>query len=210
MARSGLRRPDDSGIPKICTGLSMFDIDPNQPSIIEIPGLLSLEECTVLIDKIETLGPVIAPINGLSGFEVRTDVRNNERVMFDDVAFASTLLQRISEHAAREVHGKSLVGVNERFRCYRYQPGMRFARHRDGAFMRSASEISCYSFLIYLNESFEGGETTFFSDYFSDPIGAIKPKTGHGLLFQHRLLHEGSIVNSGTKYVFRSDLMYRS
>jgi hypothetical protein len=30
------------------------------------------------------------------------------------------------------------------------------------------------------------------------------------LLFQHQLLHEGSEVTSGVKYVVRSDVMYRT
>jgi hypothetical protein len=39
------------------------------------------------------------------------------------------------------------------------------------------------------------------------PSGAAG--TGHALLFQHRLLHEGCPVRSGIKYVLRSDVMYR-
>jgi hypothetical protein len=38
---------------------------------------------------------------------------------------------------------------------------------------------------------------------------AIDPKPGRALLFQHFLLHEGSAVTRGVKYVMRSDVMYR-
>jgi len=82
---------------------------------------------------------------------------------------------------------------------------MRFAPHADGSFVRNEQEKSFYSFLVYLNEDFDGGETTFFTE----PEVSIKPQIGAGLLFQHPLLHEGSIVNSGTKYVARSDIMYK-
>ena len=47
----------------------------------------------------------------------------------------------------------------------------------------------------------------------SELIGAIAGLRdsirGWGLIFQHPLLHEGSEVTSGTKYVARTDLMYR-
>ena len=35
-------------------------------------------------------------------------------------------------------------------------------------------------------------------------------KTGSVLIFQHDILHEGSLLHEGTKYVVRSDIMYRS
>lgn len=183
----------------------MLDIDHKQAYIVKVPDLLSPEECQALISKIESLGPEVATINTRFGAAVRTEVRNNDRVMFDDEAFAQSLLDRVRGKAPKEIHGMKLVGVNERFRCYRYKPGMRFAPHMDGAFHRNESEQSCYSFLIYLNEDFEGGNTTFATE----PEVSIRPKTGMGLLFQHPIIHEGSVVTAGVKYVARTDLMYR-
>ena len=50
----------------------------------------------------------------------------------------------------------------------------------------------------------EGGETSFLE------LGeAIEPRTGNALLFQHPLLHEGSVLRAGLKYVLRTDVMYR-
>ena len=98
-----------------------------------------------------------------------------------------------------------VVGANERFRCYRYKRGMRFAMHSDGAFYRSEREQSWYTLMVYLNEEFEGGNTTFFVE----PEVSIRPRTGMALLFQHPIVHEGSEVTSGVKYVVRTDLMYR-
>jgi hypothetical protein len=45
---------------------------------------------------------------------------------------------------------------------------------------------------------------------FLDLEKRIEPHAGMALLFQHRLLHEGSEVTSGVKYVVRSDVMYRT
>jgi len=183
----------------------MLDVDTDKPYIIKVQGVLSADECRALIARIDSLNPEIATINTFPGARVRTDVRNNERVIFDDHELASTLLARVSCRAPKTIHGMSLVGANERFRCYRYQPGMRFAPHSDGAFYRNDHEFSCYTFMVYLNAAFEGGNTTFFTV----PEVSIRPETGMGLLFQHPLLHEGAIVTSGVKYVVRTDLMYR-
>lgn len=183
----------------------MFNIDPNQPYILEVPDVLSPEECTQLIQRIEILKPEIATINTVTGTEVNPNVRNNDRVIFDDPELAKMLLARVGKKAPRQIHKMSLVGANERFRCYRYKPGMQFRTHADGSFYRDEYEQSCYSFLVYLNEDFTGGATTFVTD----PETAIQPKTGMGLLFQHPLMHEGSLVTSGVKYVARTDLMYR-
>ena len=183
----------------------MLDIDNDKPYIIKVKGVLSTEECQALITRIDSLKPEIATINTHSGVRVRTDVRNNERVIFDDQALANTLLARVSQRAPKTIHGMSLVGANERFRCYRYKPGMRFAPHVDGAFVRNDNEFSCYTFMVYLNSDFEGGNTTFATE----PEVSIKPETGMGLLFQHPIIHEGSVVISGVKYVVRTDLIYR-
>ncbi len=183
----------------------MHDVDLDQPYIIKVPEILSPAECVNMIERIESLSPEVATINTIMGTMVNRDVRNNDRVIFDDVEFAETLLERVREKAPKEIHNMSFIGLNERFRCYRYKPGMRFASHMDGAYHRDDNEQSWYSFLVYLNEDFEGGATTFITD----PEIAIQPKTGMGLLFQHPILHEGSVVTSGVKYVARTDLMYR-
>ena len=95
--------------------------------------------------------------------------------------------------------------MNERFRCYRYEPGQRFAPHFDGAFVRDAHERSHLTLMVYLNEGFGGGSTAFL-----DWDREVAPRLGSALVFQHRLLHEGCTVTSGVKYVLRSDVMYRS
>lgn len=183
----------------------MSEVDHERPYIIKVPGLLTQDECRALIAKIEELGPELAPIITNTGIAVRTEVRNNERVIFDDDGLAQLLFERVRAKAPKEIHGLALVGVNERFRCYRYRPGMRFAPHKDGAFVRDEREQSCYTFMVYLNEGFEGGHTTFATE----PEVSIKPRTGMGLLFQHPIIHEGAVVTAGVKYAARTDLMYR-
>lgn len=168
-----------------------------------VPGVFAAAECADTIAQIERLGFTDAPITTAVGFVMRPDIRNNTRVMFDDHDLAATLFTRLGGAIPARLHGRRAVGVNERFRCYRYEPGQRFAPHYDGAYQRSATERSELTLMVYLNDDFTGGKTTF-HDFDAD----VTPRTGAALLFQHSLLHEGCIVKSGVKYVLRSDVMY--
>lgn len=178
-------------------------LDHGAPLVFSIDGVLTEAESTQMIARVEDLGPEAAPITTGAGFVMRPDIRNNTRVIFDEPSLAAVLFERIREFVPAQLFGRRPVGVNERFRCYRYEPGQRFAPHYDGAYQRSADECSELTFMVYLNEGFEGG-TTAFHDFGVEAI----PRTGAALLFQHRLLHEGCVVRSGRKYVLRSDVMY--
>lgn len=180
-------------------------LDHQAPLVFTVDDVLTAEQCAQVVERIEALGPTVAPITTERGFVMRTDIRNNTRVMFDDVPFAQLLFDRVAPHLPQALCGMKPVGANERFRCYRYEHEQRFAPHYDGAFVRSDSERSLLTFMVYLNEGFGGGATTF-----HDFDVSVTPKTGRALLFQHFLLHEGCSVTSGVKYALRSDVMYRA
>lgn len=181
------------------------ELDTRNPLLLTVDNLLSAEECRALMERIESAGPTAAPITTAAGFVMRPDIRNNTRVMFDDVALAATLFERIAPHVPRRLEGKwELCGANERLRCYRYDVGQYFARHFDGAFVRHRDERSLLTFMVYLNDCPHGGETNFF-----DLGHSVKPSAGTALLFNHHLLHEGATVTGGRKYALRTDLMYR-
>jgi predicted 2-oxoglutarate/Fe(II)-dependent dioxygenase YbiX len=183
----------------------MSSLDSKRPYIFTVHSVLSATECRDFIDRIEreTMHP--APINTAFGERVKSELRNNERVMFTDAAMAALLLDRVRAEAPADIGGSTLVGANELLRCYRYKPGMYFSPHVDGSFVRDDLECSWYTLIVYLNADFEGGHTTFLVE----PEVSIKPEAGMALLFQHPIVHEGSLVTRGTKYVVRSDLMYR-
>lgn len=73
------------------------------------------------------------------------------------------------------------------------------------------------TFLLYLNEDFDGGCTTFFN---ADPqtVGVVEargvaPRCGSVLCFPHgegagSRVHEGSAVTTGSKYIVRTDVLY--
>ncbi|KAL7529704.1 hypothetical protein ACHAXR_003106 [Thalassiosira sp. AJA248-18] len=105
----------------------------------------------------------------------------------------------------------SAVGLNERMRFLRYEPGHFFAPHQDLRFVRGpdsgdrAGETSHITVQLYLNDKFKGGTTRFLCGkrYYD-----VKPKTGSVLIFDHNLLHEGSRVTGGMKYSVRTDIMF--
>jgi len=130
-----------------------------------------------------------------------------------------------------------IMGLNEFVRFYKYDEGDYFKIHKDGAYSRDTvsyrnpvnpegpainlkeriGERSFITFIIYMNEGFIGGETTFHAGGFynrnskqlkaAEPVKCI-PETGKALIFQHDILHEGSKLITGKKYAFRMDVMY--
>jgi prolyl 4-hydroxylase len=69
--------------------------------------------------------------------------------------------------------------------------------------LRRSRERSHLTFMIYINDGYEGGETAF--DEFE-----VKPESGMALWFVHQLRHKGNPVTAGRKYALRSDVMYRT
>ena len=178
-------------------------LDHTQPLVWSVDGVLSPAECAAQIDRIESLGPTDAPVSTAAGPVMRPDVRNNGRVVFDDVPLAKLLFDRLGDAIPSVLANDRKVSANERFRGYRYQPGQRFAPHFDGYFARNDHERSHVTLMVYLNDDFAGGTTAFHGF----DVAAI-PRTGSALLFQHHLLHEGCVIERGVKYVLRSDVMY--
>jgi predicted 2-oxoglutarate/Fe(II)-dependent dioxygenase YbiX len=179
-------------------------LDHTVPLVWTVPDVLTPAECDATIARIDELGPTVAPVTTSRGYEMLPDIRNNRRVVFDDVPLAEDLFRRIRPHLPPTVAGQRAVGANERFRCYRYDPGQRFAPHYDGAFVRGDHERSLLTLIVYLNDDCGGGVTAF-----HDFDIKVTPRKGMALLFQHLLLHEGCVVTRGVKYAMRSDVMYR-
>lgn len=170
--------------------------------IFTVTDFFTAAECDAYVQLAESLGFDDAPINTTFGPQVRKEVRNNTRVILDDKSRADELWSRIRDYIPHTLGQWKACGVNERFRFYRYEIGQQFDWHYDGAFERPNGERSQLTFMVYLNDGFQGGETT---------LGSINiaPQRGMALFFMHQILHKGQPIEEGCKYVLRTDVMYR-
>lgn len=181
--------------------------------IFTVSDLFMPLECQELIAKGEAIGFEAASVTTSSGPQMMTGIRNNDRVIMEDQAFARAVWERVQAMVPQEIEGCRVRGLDERFRFYRYDPGQRFKRHADGSVEAADGGKSRLTFLIYLNDGYEGGETIF-SDYTFEGGKTVVHETkvaatiGMGLFFVHERKHEGAPVTSGRKYVLRTDVMY--
>jgi predicted 2-oxoglutarate/Fe(II)-dependent dioxygenase YbiX len=187
------------------TNAMQFHASRAKDPIFTVPNLLSPKECAALIRHAEGQGFGEAPLTvGVNRFRMEKDVRNNERFMQDDPALAADLWKRLERHVPAVWGSMCAIGLNERFRYYRYTPGQYFRWHRDGAFVRSPTERSVFTVIFYLNDDFVGGTT----DFYGEGELRIAPRQGMALVFAHPIYHQGAEVVRGAKYVLRSDVMY--
>jgi hypothetical protein len=170
--------------------------------IILIENFWSVEKCDEYIAKSESKGYEAATVQTDNGPRVVDHIRNNNRVLYKDFTLAQELWTELQLHAPKSIGDSEAIGLNELFRFYRYQPGQQFRKHRDQSYIRNSRESSYFTFMIYLNDSFKGGETKF-----SNLI--VAPAKGAALIFYHYLEHEGTEVTEGIKYVLRTDIMFR-
>lgn len=109
-------------------------------------------------------------------------------------------------------------GCNPTIRLCRYQKGGHFAPHKDGGHdVDFERNLSLKTLMIYLNDDFEGGATSFYTNKQRTYTPgrpdlrtySFHPKRGDCLLFNSQYVHDGGVLASGTKYIFRSEVMYR-
>ncbi len=168
------------------------------PLLWRVPSVYSSDECRAIIGDIESWSPTLATNNPI--------YRNQDRVMRDDPSFASDLFSRLRPHLPERMGDLSLVGLNERLRFYRYQPGQRFEAHTDHWYQPDDTHITLLTVLVYFNDDFSGGETRFV-EHVQD---VVVPRPGLAAIFQHKIRHEGCEVTAGRKYALRTDAIYQA
>ncbi|KAJ3099932.1 hypothetical protein HDU97_002664 [Phlyctochytrium planicorne] len=188
--------------------------DPNIYAVI-LDNVFTADECRTLIERSES-GPgyEAALLNIGNGKQVlATSIRNSQRRIIDDFDLAGTFWSRIQSYVPNNWIGRPVVGLNERLRFLRYDPGEEFKPHFDGQYTRDdGSESSYITVQIYLNKVEKGGETILFGSRngLKEDLPVV-PKIGRVLIFQHSLvLHSGAPVVQGRKYTIRTDVMFKN
>ncbi|MEJ7625416.1 MAG: 2OG-Fe(II) oxygenase [Ferruginibacter sp.] len=167
--------------------------------VFSITNILDTEICKDCIEVAEEQS--LFPINKK---EVPKDLQKSfsNRLFITSKELSEVIWKNIYDFVPKEYNCWRVSGINENFRFYKYLTGQEFTMHQDADFHKTEFEKSYYSLLIYLNDNFKGGETKFENL-------TVKPVHGSALIFPHVLFHSGSIVTSGTKYILRSDVLYK-
>jgi len=178
-----------------------YDVTYYSDSVYCIEHFLSPAECAEMIKLSEDLGYEQATVNTGYSHEVIDSIRNNDRVIYDNYHIAQLFWGHAKDYLPK-IPCWHRFSFNERFRFYRYKESQIFRWHSDGAYKRKPTEVSKVTFIIYLNDDFEGGSTDF-------KAFKVQPKIGSALVFPHKIVHQGSATTRGTKYVIRTDVMYQ-
>jgi hypothetical protein len=195
--------------------------------------LLSAAECQSIIAQAEAAG--MRSVND-DGYDAR--IRVNHKVTMAAAGLGAVLFERarpffavepirVSNRGDASEPGVAWApagayvpyGVNPTIRVCRYTPGGHFQTHRDGGHDVSASpyNASLKTFMVYLNDGFTGGATSFYRP--EQPcyapaqpelrVHSYMPRRGDCLVFNSHHVHDGGTLLTGTKYILRTELMYR-
>lgn len=229
-------KPNTISIPLSTPPVTAHPV-PDLPGATLLQNVLPEETCRAIIGAAETIGFTPDQAAAGSATALASILAHNFYWMADET-FSDALFERVSPFLPPTVAGLPLRSINRRYRCYRYVPGAIYRPHVDGAWppsgiitrptsngspsreyvydSASGRQYSRFTFLVYLNDEFEGGETTFFvarKEGEGLEARAVRPRMGSVLVFPHgdaegSLVHEGSPVKMGVKYIIRTDVVY--
>lgn len=178
--------------------------------IYQYDNFVSKLECEMIQHFVETSDSYLDAIDDMNAS--KNDIRHNGAIGVTDWAQddekmrkADTIIHRhfsrchqkyLSENKAyyfflRDHHAENL-SCNYIYR--KYDENDYYDWHVD----RSPNEDFVFSYLLYLNDDFEGGDTLFLDDRIR-----VRPKTGSMLCFPctPQMTHKGSPIKKGTKKV---------
>jgi len=203
------------------------------PGAFQLLDVLSSDECARLIGLTESLGYLAD-----AAVSLPRSIRHNHNATWvaDDVT-TDIIWQRCRAQfrSDDDFDGKQALGINSRFRFYRYGKGDYFAAHSDGSWPGSRvvdgelitnafdDRWSQLTFLLFLSEDYLGGATQFYIDAQDAARPArglegarkvdIRTPLGAALCFPHGMhplhcLHSSQAIQSGRKYIIRSDVLF--
>jgi prolyl 4-hydroxylase len=188
---------DDVGDPT-----SMPDREPvsETPYVFWVRGLFSQDECQALIEFAQPiLNPsvIVDPATG----QMRADpIRTSEAATFpwiDETPFIHAVNRRIAGASG------TTVEQGEPLQVLRYAPGQQYRSHSDA--LPHADNQRVMTALVYLNDGFDGGETSF-----PAPQLKLRGRIGDALFFRNlnaagqpdtRATHAGLPVTKGEKWL---------
>jgi predicted 2-oxoglutarate/Fe(II)-dependent dioxygenase YbiX len=204
------------------------------PGAFQLLNVFSKDECDRLIALSESMGYLAD-----AAVSLPRDVRHNDSLTWvvdqhTDVIIWDRI-KRLMGDDQSIFNGKLALGLNARFRFYRYKKGDYFKPHSDGSWPGSrviddqlvtdayGDRFSQMTFLILLTEDFEGGATRFLVNASDSSQPArrgdnvkevdIRTAAGSVLCFPHGMhplhcIHSSEPVYNGVKYIIRTDVLF--
>tara|TARA_R110002051_G_scaffold259054_1_gene318399 strand:- start:12502 stop:13296 length:795 start_codon:yes stop_codon:yes gene_type:complete len=204
------------------------------PGAFQLLNVLTPDECKRLISVSESMG--FLPDAAVS---LPRNVRHNDSLTWVvDNTTEQVIWNRVNHLMDDNLDifaGKAALGLNNRFRFYRYNQGDFFKPHSDGSWPGSqvidgqlvrdafGDRYSLLTFLIFLTEDFEGGATRFLVNADNPSLPAkhgdnmrqvdVRTPAGSVLCFPHGMhplhcIHSSEPILSGVKYIIRTDVLF--
>ncbi len=205
------------------------------PACFQVLDVFTPKECLGIINTVNTLG-----FTQDASVSLPRNVRHNENLVWiADDATQKIIWQRVEAFIKKSpdiFQGQTPIGINQRFRFYKYGEGDFFKPHTDGAWPGSKvinkklindacdGAYSQMTFLLFLNDDFKGGATTFYVNrndasrpaYTEEEMKEVSVRTPQGgvLCFPHgthpqHCLHSSSKIDLGVKYIIRTDVLFK-
>jgi prolyl 4-hydroxylase len=174
----------------------------DSPEIRLFPALFNPAECEYLI---EAATPALQPsvvVDPHTGRQVPHPIRMSSAAAFpfvDENPAIHALNRRLAAVSGTDVR------AGEPLQVLSYAPGQQYRQHSDALPHVAPQQQRVITFLVYLNDDYEGGETAF------PALGIqVRGRTGDGLLFRNassdgtldqRAIHAGLPVTRGVKLI---------
>ena len=111
-------------------------------NVILLESFLSQNECDSLIGMTEKIGYSDALIISDGKQILAKEIRNNKRVILDDHDLAMKLWSKVATYLPDKMDGCNPVGLNERFRFYRYEPNQMFRYIRISRIVEKGKKVN--------------------------------------------------------------------
>lgn len=185
---------------------------------IILENVFTRKECQKIIEKTESIG-----FGSLGKGATGAAYRGNRRLQLDDSdgKLGEEIWRRIKQFIPEtdnlpDEGDFHFLSMNSRYRFAKYFPGEGFALHVDKPTIFSTDKCSILTVNIYLNDLTpeQGGRTRFFEKMLGGkPIAFAGGNAGSVAIFKQAVapftpIHDGEKVQSGIKYLMRTDVVY--